>query len=115
MGLWNVWMGVEPLTLRRTGCGAEGARLLASEDVEGELVGDRGVFMPVQQLAVKRLFPSRDGDKLRAQGIPPLRTCPHNGHRKSPAQLSAAPVTAAGLWRGPWCSRGSGGGGSALT
>lgn len=25
----------------------------------------------MQQLAVKRLFPSRDGDKLRAQGIPP--------------------------------------------
>lgn len=71
MGLWNVWMGGEPLTLRRTGCGAEGARLLVSEDVEGELVGDMGVFVPVQQLAVKRLFPSRAGDKLRVQGIPP--------------------------------------------
>lgn len=71
-------------------------------------------FVPGQRLAVKRLLPSPDGDKVRALGVPTLRPCRHNGQRKSPALLSAAPVAAAGPQRRPWCSGVSVGGGSIL-
>lgn len=53
--------GGEPLTLRRTGCGTEGAGLLGSEGAGGKLMGNMGAFMPMQWPAVKRLFPSPEG------------------------------------------------------